>query len=238
VRIAAAVILATFVMLAATASAGAAERYVVARHDTLYRIAQRFRVSVSLLAQANHLHDPSKIRVGMVLLIPDPPSTIRSRHAMASPTHGVGRTPRVTPVRASASAPVSVVAGPGRTATLGHRISASALHYLGTPYVWGGASEAGVDCSGLVFLVYSPYVPHLPRMSFDQWTIGAPVEETALVPGDLVFFDTAGPGASHVGIYIGDGQFVHSASRSHKVVVDRLDAPYYAVHYLGARRVL
>ncbi|HLN12409.1 MAG TPA: NlpC/P60 family protein, partial [bacterium] len=78
----------------------------------------------------------------------------------------------------------------------------------------------------------------LPRMSYDQWGVGIPVEMTALEPGDLVFFNTDGTGASHVGIYIGDGRFVHPSSSVGRVVVDELDESYFLSHYLGARRVL
>jgi peptidoglycan endopeptidase LytE len=99
-------------------------------------------------------------------------------------------------------------------------------------------SRAGVDCSGLVYLVYGPYVPDLPRMSYDQWHAGVPVSQNDLAPGDLVFFNTDGSGASHVGIYLGDGRFVHPSANARRVVIDSLDSPYYAEHYLGARRVL
>jgi cell wall-associated NlpC family hydrolase len=112
------------------------------------------------------------------------------------------------------------------------------LGYLGTPYVWGGTTPSGVDCSGLVYLVYSPFVANLPRTSYEQWTAGAAVDRADLAAGDLVFFNTDGSGASHVGIYIGDGQFVHPAASAQRVVVDRLDAPYYVTRYLGARRIL
>jgi cell wall-associated NlpC family hydrolase len=126
---------------------------------------------------------------------------------------------------------------PARTALLA-RVRASALRYLGTPYVWGGTTPSGVDCSGLVHLVYAPYVANLPRTSYDQWTAGVAVDRADLAVGDLVFFNTDGTGASHVGIYIGDGQFVHPAASAQRVVVDRLDAPYYLTRYLGARRIL
>jgi len=201
--------------------------YIVRAGDTLYHLALTHGVTVADLEAANHLPPTGHLRVGQVLRIPMP--------AAAGPQR-----PPITeePARPPAAGAPAVPATPGDSAVLGQRITAAATAYLGTPYVWGGAGPAGVDCSGLVYLVYAPYVPRIPRLSYDQWTFGRPVDAGDLAPGDLVFFDTDGTGASHVGIYIGDGQFVHPAARAHRVVVDRLDMPYYASHYLGARRVL
>ncbi len=117
------------------------------------------------------------------------------------------------------------------------RITTTAQEFVGTPYVWGGTSRSGVDCSGLVYSLYSPYVPNLPRTSYGQFTVGSSVTREDLAPGDLVFFDAAGSGASHVGIYTGDGQFVTVSSSAGRAVIARLDNPYWANHYIGARRL-
>lgn len=203
--------------------------YVVRPGDTLYRIAQAYGLTVPQLQQANHLASPDVLLAGRVLRIPLPPAD-----ALAVG----GATPARLPVPERISSPPPVLSSPERTGLLARRVTSEALGYLGTPYVWGGMSRAGVDCSGLVYLVYSPYVPDLPRMSYDQWHTGVPVSRSDLAPGDLVFFNTDGTGASHVGIYLGDGRFVHPSATPRQVVIDYLDSPYYAEHYLGARRVL
>ncbi|HEV2439946.1 MAG TPA: NlpC/P60 family protein, partial [bacterium] len=325
-------------LAAPAVGAAAASHYVVAPNDTLFSIARRFHVPLSLLAQVNGIHDLSRIRVGDVLVIPDVPAAIAEGPVAAVPTaaprtvfpsrqgpsgvmpqaapaglgesyfvqpgdtlyhlaltHGttvdaletanaltspaiiVGQVLRLPRPAAAAPAPVThapvpsaggLAAGqheinadptspdatvPGGVtapsepavhsvtparAALAARVRSSALGYLGTPYVWGGTTPSGVDCSGLVYLVYSPYVANLPRTSYDQWAAGVAVGRAELAPGDLVFFNTDGSGASHVGIYIGDGQFVHPAASTQRVVVDRLDAAYYVIHYLGARRII
>ncbi len=121
----------------------------------------------------------------------------------------------------------------------GGAIIQEAMGYLGIPYVWGGHSSSGVDCSGFVYVVFAPHVPSLARMSsFDYFQTGAPVDRANLQPGDLVFFTTYAPGPSHVGIYIGEGKFIHASSASHRVNVTSLEEPYYAGHYIGARRLL
>jgi len=334
------------VAVAAPVPARASEVYTIARHDTVYSIARRFGVPVSLLIQTNGLRDPSKIRVGQALTIPTPAERVHAQAAPPRPvqgaaarggpvgvggpqggafagtavdagastavhvvqpgdtlyhlakTHGLtvaelqeanalgssvairvgqalvipprgqgpnatgpsvvaaapalaGGTPAVAPPvgggdapapgapeQGLPGAPAPVVSGSMHSALLARRVTTDALQYLGTPYVWGGTSRAGVDCSGLVYAIYAPYVPHLPRLSFDQWGAGVAVIPSALTPGDLLFFDTDGSGASHVGIYIGDGRFVHPSSSAGRVVIDQLDEPYYLSHYLGARRVL
>jgi|GEM_PF-5433700 len=104
---------------------------------------------------------------------------------------------------------------------------------VGTPYLWAGATPAGFDCSGLVQWAYAKVGVHVPRTSFSQFNAGQPVSTP--VPGDLVFFSTAGPGASHVGVYLGAGLFASSDTRG--VQISSMDAPYWAARFVGARRV-
>ena len=116
-----------------------------------------------------------------------------------------------------------------------------ALGLVGTPYRYGGASpEGGFDCSGLVQFVYRDSAGlRLPRSTHELVAMDAPrVEADELEPGDLVFFAPGGGTASHIGIYVGEGRFVHAPSSGGTVRIDRLDANYWRHAYAGARRVL
>jgi cell wall-associated NlpC family hydrolase len=108
-----------------------------------------------------------------------------------------------------------------------------AMQYLGTPYVWGGASPGGFDCSGFVMFVYAQVGVSLPHHAADQFNYGVPVSRDQLEPGDLVFFD----GLGHVGIYIGNGEFVHAPHTGDVVKISSLNEPWYAATYVGARRL-
>jgi cell wall-associated NlpC family hydrolase len=114
-----------------------------------------------------------------------------------------------------------------------------ALSWLGVKYRFGGHDEKrGFDCAGLVRRVFSTAV-ELPRTAAAQYREGCVVERDELQPGDLVFFrNTYKRGISHVGIYIGNGEFVHAASRRHSVRIDRLDSPYFDSRFAGGRRVM
>ncbi|HEY6322125.1 MAG TPA: NlpC/P60 family protein [Thermoanaerobaculia bacterium] len=117
------------------------------------------------------------------------------------------------------------------------RLVEQAMTYLGTPYRRGGTTRRGVDCSGLVGAVYGEQGLDLPRTAAQQFAEGVAVAASDLRPGDLVFFrDTYKRGISHVGIYIGDGRFLHAAGRRHGVIVSELSRPYYRIRYAGARR--
>ncbi len=125
----------------------------------------------------------------------------------------------------------------GRLATRFKGLVEQAMTYLGTPYRRGGTSRRGVDCSGLVGAVYAQQGLEMPRTAAEQFGEGVPVGESDLRPGDLVFFrDTYKRGISHVGIYLGDGRFIHAAGHRRGVVVSELSRPYYHLRYAGARR--
>lgn len=116
-----------------------------------------------------------------------------------------------------------------------------ALSMLGTPYKFGGSNpDQGMDCSGFVKHVYKETAGlNLPRSARDMSSLGESVAKSDLKPGDLVFFNTRRQPYSHVGIYKGNGEFVHASStRLKAVTVSRMDQKYWASRYNGARRVL
>ncbi len=123
----------------------------------------------------------------------------------------------------------------------GEQIVAFAKQFIGTPYVYGGTNlSSGVDCSGFIYSVFKNFGITLNRVSRDQIKNGTPVSKSELVPGDLVFFNTGGNSSiSHVGMYIGNGQYIHSTDGGNKgVTITSLNSGYSTRTYYGACRVL
>jgi cell wall-associated NlpC family hydrolase len=115
----------------------------------------------------------------------------------------------------------------------------TARSFLGVPYLWGGASvETGFDCSGLAMTVYQLNGFDLPRTSRDQFGAGNPVDRAGLEKGDLIFFAPDGDKVSHVGVYAGNGQFIHASGKGKQIRTDSLSAGYFSRTYLGARSYL
>ena len=115
----------------------------------------------------------------------------------------------------------------------------SARSFLGVPYLWGGASvETGFDCSGLTMTVYQLSGFDLPRTSREQYMAGNPVELSSLERGDLVFFAIGGDKVTHVGLYMGSGQFIHAPERGKRIRTDSLSNGYFSRVYIGARSYL
>ena len=121
-----------------------------------------------------------------------------------------------------------------RTTTIAASLTRSAMRFIGTPYVFGGTSPSGFDCSGYVQHVFAMLGIHIPRTADAQYYAGQPIEGR-MHRGDLVFFQTYLPGPSHVGIYLGGGKFVHASS--HGVMVSSLGDHYWHVRYIGAKRM-
>lgn len=124
--------------------------------------------------------------------------------------------------------------------TVGETIVAYAESLLGTPYVWGGTSTSGFDCSGFCQYVYEQMGYSINRTADAQMDNGTSVSMSDLQPGDLVFFvgTYSCSGASHVGIYIGNGNFIHASSSSGCVKISSLSSTYYTNHFYGARRIV
>jgi cell wall-associated NlpC family hydrolase len=114
------------------------------------------------------------------------------------------------------------------------------LMYIGVPYRWGGSSPiTGMDCSGLVQLVFRNSVGiDLPRTALEQSAQGNRVNPLDLKPGDLVFFNTMGENISHVGIYVGNGKFLHAPATGKLVRIDKLSTKFWERRYVTARRVI
>jgi peptidoglycan DL-endopeptidase LytE len=133
-----------------------------------------------------------------------------------------------------APAPLPVLA-PGESESSG--IVGTALALRGAPYRNGGSDPSGFDCSGFVWYVFSQHGIVVPRTVIEQFRAGQPVRGNQLQPGDLVFFETSGGPASHVGVVVGGDEFVHAPSSRGEVRVERLAAPYWARRFVGARRM-
>jgi cell wall-associated NlpC family hydrolase len=119
----------------------------------------------------------------------------------------------------------------------GDRLVSRAMKYLGTPYRYGGTTPSGFDCSGFVYYLYGAvFGQNIPRMPHDMAREGTPVARNDLKRGDLVFFGYRGT-FTHVGIYAGNGQFVHATHRGSPVMVNALDGDYYRERYMTAVRL-
>lgn len=150
-----------------------------------------------------------------------------------------GVTPSAAALNGGASSP-SAPSDSGVSSTgsaSGNQILSKAQEYLGCPYVYGGASPSGFDCSGFVYYVlkslgYSPY-----RTPADQIQMGVRVSKESLQAGDIVFFSGNGSSITHVGIYAGNGQFIHAPNSRSVVSYSSLTSGYWSDHYYAARRV-
>ncbi|MBS6215806.1 MAG: SH3 domain-containing protein [Clostridiales bacterium] len=125
------------------------------------------------------------------------------------------------------------------SSSMGEQVVAYAKQFLGTPYVYGGNGPNSFDCSGFTKYVYAHFGVTLNRTATDQLANGASVSKSQLQPGDLVFFkaNTTKP-VSHVGIYIGGGQFIHASTNTYTVKIDNLNSGYYSRVYVYGRHIL
>lgn len=138
---------------------------------------------------------------------------------------------------ASAPAPSAPSALPRASDQLAERAAKVAGSMLGRPYRYGGSTPAGFDCSGLVNYSYARVGLSVARDTRGLLTQTAPVPARELRAGDLVFFDQEGKKRSHVGIYLGDGSFVHAPSSGGRVRTDQLESGYWSRHFVEARRI-
>jgi peptidoglycan DL-endopeptidase LytF len=160
------------------------------------------------------------------------------------PFPGAPIPPTSTPTDAPAPEPPPAVIAPPQAAppvetdAITHPLLATALALAGTPYRNGGSDPSGFDCSGFVQWVFSRHGAALPREVREQYREGDDVDREDIRPGDLVFFETVSRGASHVGIALGNDQFVHAPSSRGVVRIERFTSSYWAPRWVGARRIL
>ena len=208
--------------------------HTVARGETLSRIAARYGVTAAEIARLNRL-DGDKIGAGQQLLI-EPCDPLAAAGSAPPPLGGLAAT-------AADPAAQSALRGdnrslPSPSAEIAQRVINLARTMLNVPYRFGGSSLRGIDCSAYVQRVYGLLDVGIPRTAREQYSVGARIDRDDVQVGDLVFFRTYASFPSHVGIYLGENQFIHASSMVDKVTIDSLDLPYYRKRFIGARRLV
>ncbi|WP_407538502.1 LysM peptidoglycan-binding domain-containing protein [Deinococcus radiomollis] len=240
-------------------------RHTVMPGQTLYAVARLYGLRPADLLTLNRLPG-GELHVGQVLLLPagvvaqasgvsqtpvaspggtrlrnTSPASVAPDGALLSPGVPLPLPPSPNAPRSDMPQPPSIPMGfvaPEDSGSEGGW-RGLAMSLLGVPYVYGGQSRGGTDCSGLVLQVFGPLGVNLPRQSAQQAQAGVPVAQADLQAGDLLFFDTEGRGTvTHVGIYLGEGAFINANSYGGQVAVNQLSDRYFAERYLWARRVL
>jgi peptidoglycan DL-endopeptidase LytE len=208
-----------------------APTYVVRRGDTLSGIAQKFRLNPRDLARRNGLGSRG-IFVGQKLVVGDEPMTLAGNAAVFAPVE-------YKQAEAALDSDLRLLSEPAEgRAGLTDRLISVAKRMIDIPYKFGGNSSRGIDCSAYVQKVFRFLNMPLPRTAREQFTRGVEVPREELASGDLVFFRTYARFPSHVGIYLGNNQFIHASSVGKRVKIDSLDTPFYSKRFIGAKRLV
>jgi len=205
---------------------GEMDSYVVQKGDSLNSISKKVGLSTKEITSRNGLHT-SALKIGQVLALP---KGVSQPDDEAEELENEDETAETEP---AASAPLGKWSNPEERGLL-VRV---AKVFVGVPYKLGGSTLKGIDCSALVKKIYEVFNIQLPRTAREQFTAGKRVEKDQLEEGDLVFFRRTGNRA-HVGIYVGDNQFIHASSYSREVRIDHLNTPYYNERFLRGIRVM
>ncbi len=255
-----AIILFAFLVAALPAKASAermpreTRTYTVEKGDTLSAIAGLHGMSVREIKKLNHIRKPRKLRAGARILVYKPAAPM-AEEAETAPK-AAADVPASLPAAARESrlarelkeltdTPVvnglrdlsESSSGGNGIGGIKEKLIKIAHAMLDIPYRFGGSSVFGIDCSAYVQKVFGLLDIVLPRTAREQFNLGKLVGKDELSIGDLVFFRTYAKFPSHVGIYLGDNQFIHASSTDRKVKIDSLDAPYYIKRFVGARRL-
>lgn len=221
--------------------------YSVRDGDTLESVAEVHSTTTEKIKELNPHLAEKPFRPGLILLLPDNLSLKmeREQKRVTDPVVVAGVLHDPPQANAVAVTPEerARVEQERRRMTLASRrgqrvqaLSSTAHSYLGTPYMMGGTTRRAIDCSAFTQNVFAAHGIKLPRTADVQYNVGQRVARGKEMPGDLVFFETYLPGPSHVGIYLGNGKFIH-ASSSRGVTITPLNSSYFGPRYLGAKRV-
>jgi peptidoglycan endopeptidase LytE len=242
------------------ANTSARSFHLVKHGDTLYDLARANHTSVQLLKQVNQLRT-NRLQIGQRLVLPSSldsltaakkksPSVTKDSDELSAKRSDVSETAGGSTPDKTVS--VSLTGEPNNNATtlsaptadtvgqptLRTQLIQAGMDFLGVRYRWKGMSEKrGFDCSGLVKTLFDKFEINLPHSAREQFRLGERVAKAELEIGDLVFFSTRGKIPTHVGVYIGDDQFIHAARRARQVIVSNLSQAWYQKRFLGARRM-
>ncbi|MBI4633154.1 MAG: C40 family peptidase [Deltaproteobacteria bacterium] len=228
-----------------TLDRAASSRYVVKKGDTLSRISKKTGIPLAQITALNHIHARS-LKVGTILVL-------SRHHAERRPAQEYDAGCEMSDldceeegdegnaaIEATAAndedAEKAELLGKWRSTEERQLLVKVATGFLGAPYRLGGSSVRGLDCSAFVKKIYDFFGVTLPRTAHEQARLGIRVLKEELEAGDLVFFNTRRL-LGHVGIYIGNNEFVHASSRKRGVRIDSLETPYYNRHFVKAVRL-
>jgi len=210
------------------------DSYIVQKGDSLSSISKKVGLSIREIKRMNGLRT-SALKIGQVLILPRDECRRDEEVEELGDGEEIGETIQKEEEKGEPVAFSSL--GKWNNPEERNLFVRVVKTFLGVPYKLGGSTLKGIDCSAFVKKIYEIFKVELPRTTREQFSVGKKVEKDQLEEGDLVFFKRRGNSA-HVGIYIGDNQFIHASFRNQDVRIDHLDMPYFSTRFIKGVRVM